>query len=124
HGAAHVDAVEVSSAVMDAALSDRMPTSKRALTDPRVTRHVDEARSFLERQPPGEGWDHIIAVHTISNAAVAASAMRLAEDFLLTRESIGTLLSHLTYDGVLYLTRPRAQIALLADLARAALRAR
>lgn len=122
HGAAHVDAVEVSSAVVAAALSDRMPTSRRALTDERVALHVDEARSFLERTD--ERWDHIVAVHTISNAAVSASAMRLAEDFLLTRESLRTLLAHLDDDGVLYLTRPASQIALLADLARAALEER
>ncbi len=122
HGAAHVDAVEVSSAVVRAALSVRMPTSRRALTNERVALHVDEARSFLERTD--ERWHHIVAVHTISNAAVAASALRLAEDFLLTRESLRTLLAHLEDDGVLYMTRPTSQIELLADLARAALRER
>src|SRR5690606_27873500 len=39
-GAAHVDDVEVSSAVVAAALSERMPTARRALTDERVELHV------------------------------------------------------------------------------------
>lgn len=118
-GAPHVDAVEVSAAVVDAALSPAAPTAGRVLKDPRVNAVVDEARSFLERSD--KRWSHIVAVHTITNAAVATSAMRLAEDFLLTRESLSSMIAALADDGVLYMTRPRAQIALLADLARAGL---
>ncbi len=129
HGAGHVDAVEVSSSVLDAARNGTIPSSKAVYADPRVTVHLEEARSFLEqndrRARANKGdlqrWRHIIAVHTISNAAVTVNAMRLAEDFLLTRESMRTFLSHLTDDGVLYMTRPAGQIDLLADLARDAL---
>lgn len=124
HGAAHVDAVEVSGAVLSAATDGSIPSSKAVYDDPRVSAHLEEARSFLEqhdRKEPGRRWRHIIAVHTISNAAVTVNAMRLAEDFLLTRESLRTLIAHVDEDGVLYMTRPAGQIALLTDLARDAL---
>ena len=129
HGARHVDAVEVSAAILQAATDGSIPASKAVYADSRVTTHLEEARSFLEQQQRRDGdtdvprrWRHIIAVHTISNAAVTVNAMRLAEDFLLTRESMQTLLRHLDDDGVLYMTRPAGQIDLLADLARDALR--
>jgi len=125
HGASHVDAVEVSSSVLDAATDGSIPSSKAVYADPRVSMHLEEARSFLEQQDRraaagvgGKRWGHIIAVHTISNAAVTVNAMRLAEDFLLTRESMRTFLTHLSDEGVLYMTRPAGQIDLLTDLAR------
>ena len=124
HGAAHVDAVEVSASVLTAATDGSIPSSKAVYADPRVTTHLEEARSFLEqhdRSDAAKRWRHIVAVHTISNAAVTVNAMRLAEDFLLTRESMRTLLAHVDDDGVLYMTRPSSQIDLLADLARDAL---
>jgi hypothetical protein len=119
HGAERVDAVEVSRAIVDAAQQAAGDAARQTLADPRVSLYVDEARSFLERGDAS--WDQIVAVHTITNAAVAASAMRLAEDFLLTRESISAMVSRLREGGVLYMTRPQAQVALLAELARAAL---
>lgn len=126
HGAAHVDAVEVSASVLNAATDGSIPSSKAVYSDPRVTVHLEEARSFLEQHERRGGehpqrWRHIIAVHTISNAAVTVNAMRLAEDFLLTRESMQAFVSHLAEDGVLYMTRPAGQIDMLADLARDAL---
>jgi hypothetical protein len=124
HGARHVDAVEVSRSVLTAATDGSIPASKALYDDARVTLHFEEARSFLEQRSRARTtprWRHIVAVHTISNAAVTANAMRLAEDFLLTREALATLLRHVDDDGVLYMTRPRNQLALLVDLARAAL---
>lgn len=121
HGAAHVDAVEVSASVLKVARDGSIPSAKAVYDDPRVTTHLEEARSFLEQQRGARRWRHIVAVHTISNAAVTVNAMRLAEDFLLTRESMRTFLEHLTDDGVLYMTRPAGQMDLLADLARDAL---
>jgi hypothetical protein len=137
HGAAHVDAVEVSAAVVAAVTDGSIPTSQALYADPRVTLHLDEARAFLQRRtvvptPPatttaadrgGRRWRHVVAVHTITNAAVTANALRLAEDFLLTREALTALVAAVDDDGVLYLTRPANQIALLADLARAGVRA-
>ena len=128
HGADHVDAVEVSAAVLAVATDGSISSSKAVYADDRVTTHLEEARSFLEQQDrrardagTTKHWRHIIAVHTISNAAVTVNAMRLAEDFLLTRESMRLFLSHLDDDGVLYMTRPAGQMGLLADLARDAM---
>ena len=128
HGAEHVDAVEVSAAVLAVATDGSISSSKAVYADERVTTHLEEARSFLEQQDrrardagSTKRWRHIIAVHTISNAAVTVNAMRLAEDFLLTRESMRLFLSHLDDDGVLYMTRPAGQMGLLADLARDAM---
>ena len=128
HGARRVDAVEVSAAVLEAARDGSIPAAAAVYADPRVFTHLEEARSYLEQQRRRDDgvagprrWRHIVAVHTISNAAVTVNAMRLAEDFLLTRESMHTLLRHLDDDGVLYMTRPAGQIDLLADLAREAL---
>lgn len=121
-GAPHVDAVEVSAGVVEVAR--RLPGAAALYDDPRVDLHLEEARAFLERRPEDRTYGHVVASHTITNAAFASSAMRLAEDFLLTREALETMLAHLAPRGVLYLTRPRQQIGLLADLARAALRGR
>lgn len=128
HGADHVDAVEVSAAVLAVATDGSISSSKAVYADDRVTTHLEEARSFLEQQDrrardagSTKRWRHIIAVHTISNAAVTVNAMRLAEDFLLTRESMRLFLSHLDDDGVLYMTRPAGQMGLLTDLARDAM---
>ena len=128
HGADHVDAVEVSAAVLAVATDGSISSSKAVYADDRVTTHLEEARSFLEQQDrrardagTTKHWRHIIAVHTISNAAVTVNAMRLAEDFLLTRESMRLFLSHLDDDGVLYMTRPAGQMGLLTDLARDAM---
>jgi len=116
YGAPSVDAVEVSEGVWQAATSSSMPNSKATFADPRVHQVHDEARSYLDRS--SKRWSHIVAVHTISNAAMASSAMRLAEDFLLTVEGLDSLVRHLSDDGVLYMTRPASQIGLLAEMAQ------
>jgi len=118
-GASSVDAVEIASGVVDVVRTDAVPTARAVYDDPRVTLHHREARAFVEASDAR--YTHIVAIHTITNAALASGAMRLVEDFLLTTQSLTTLLSHLTDDGVLYLTRPFAQVPLLVDVARAAL---
>jgi hypothetical protein len=118
-GAAHVDAVEIASGVIDVVRTDAIPTARRVYEDARVRLHHAEARAFVEASDTR--FDHIVAIHTITNAALSTGAMRLVEDFLLTRESLRTLFEHLTDDGVLYMTRPASQIPLLVDVARAAL---
>lgn len=120
-GAATIDAVEIASGVVDVVRTDAVPTARAVYDDPRVTLHHHEARAFVEGSDAH--YTHIIAIHTITNAALASGAMRLVEDFLLTVESLTTLVGHLTEGGVLYLTRPAAQLPLLVDVARAALAA-
>lgn len=110
-GASRVDAVEVNPAI-----AARAP--KALKTDPRVRWIVDEARSVAERSD--ERYDVIVMIHTISNAATSAGALHLAEDYLLTEEALETLLSRLSDGGLLFVTRPEAQIPrLLATLVAA-----
>lgn len=109
-GASKVDAVEVNDLV--AAFTPKYLTNRKELT-----LIVDEARSYVEGDVGP--YDAIVMIHTISNAATAAGAMHLAEDYLLTREAIATMVSRLSDRGVLFITRPEAQIPrLLATIDR------
>jgi hypothetical protein len=83
---------------------------------------TEEGRSFVRRS--GEQYDAIIAVHTISNAAIASGALSLTENYVLTREAFADYLDHLAPDGVLFFTRPEAQIARLFATGREVLAAR
>lgn len=110
-GAAHVDAVELDPAVaaaIPAAIAD----------DPRVDVVVDEGRSFAERA--SGPYDAIIMVHTISNAASAAGALHLAEDHLFTKEAFERLFTLLSERGLLFVTRPEAQLPRLVSTLAAA----
>ena len=101
-GAEKVDAVEINPLVAEQA-------SARLRTDPRVTWHITDGRSFLHRSQAT--YDAIFVIHTISNAATAAGAMRLAEDYLLTVNALRAMLERLNEGGLLLLTRPETQIA-------------
>jgi hypothetical protein len=111
-GAHAVEAVELNPAIAAA-------TPAALAQDPRVTLVVDEGRSYAERATgPFQG---VVMVHTISNAASASGAMHLAEDYLLTREALARLLGLLGQDGLLFITRPEAQMPRLVSTLRAAL---
>jgi len=75
-----------------------------------------EGRNFIRRSK--ERYDAIISVHTISNAAVAAGALSLSENYVLTREAFDDYVRHLSPDGIIYFTRPEPQIARLVTTAR------
>lgn len=80
---------------------------------PAVAAHVAEARAYLEAHP--ERFDVITAFHTISNAALGTGAMALAENYLLTRESLRLLRQRLRAGGVLLMTRPESQMPRLVS---------
>ncbi len=119
HGAPSVDAVEILSGIAAIVPHPALMGGKRVYEDKRVAFHHMEARAFLERTE--KKYSHIVAVHTITNAALASGALRLSEDFLLTAEAMDTFLSHLDDGGVLYFTRPKGQLSLLTALSRDAL---
>lgn len=75
---------------------------------PKVELVTAEARAYLAAHP--ERFDTIMAFHTISNAAATSGAMSLAESYLLTEEALALLLSRLSDDGVLVMSRPEPQI--------------
>ena len=86
---------------------------------PNVHLVTAEGRSFVRRSK--ERYDAIIAVHTISNAAITAGALSLSENFVLTREAFQDYFRHLEPGGVIYFTRPEAQIPRLVATARKAM---
>jgi SAM-dependent methyltransferase len=85
---------------------------------PEVELVEDEARSYVRRS--SERFDAIVSTHTISNAAVASGALGLAENFVLTREAFVDWLGHLAPSGILYFTRPEAQLLRLTATVREA----
>ena len=109
-GASTVEAVEVNPAI-----AAETPDSLR--NHPRVALHVDEARSFAARA--AGPFDVVIMIHTISNAATAAGALHLAENFLLTREAVARWVTLLSDRGVLFITRPEAHLPRLTATLRA-----
>jgi hypothetical protein len=120
--AASITAVEINPAINDI-VANRMNDYWGGLfRQPEVHLVTDEGRSFLRRSQ--EKYDAIISVHTISNAAVASGALSLTENYVLTREAFDDYLDHLTPDGILFFTRPEAQIPRLLTTARESFAAR
>lgn len=121
-GARAVTAVEINPIINDV-VSRRMRDYWGGLfNQPEVQLVTEDGRSYVRRSH--EQYDAIISVHTISNAAVASGALALAENYVLTREAFEDYLTHLAPDGILYFTRPEAQIPRLFATAREVLAAR
>jgi hypothetical protein len=107
-GARNVVAVEVNPIITDI-ISRRMADFWGGLfSRPEVRLVTEEGRSFVRRST--ERYDVIVSTHAISNAAVAAGALSLAENYLLTREAFEDYLDHLAPDGAMFMTRPEAQL--------------
>jgi hypothetical protein len=121
-GARDVTAVEINP-IINQVVSERMRDYWGNLFNlPEVHLITEEGRSFVRRSH--DHYDAIISVHTISNAAIASGALSLAENYVLTREAFADYLDHLAPDGVLYFTRPEAQIPRLFATAREVFAAR
>lgn len=118
-GASKITAVEINPIINDI-VSNRMRDYWGDLfNQPEVELVTEEGRSFVRRS--NEKYDAIISVHTISNAAVASGALSLAENYVLTQEAFEDYLEHLEPDGVIYFTRPEAQLPRLFATGREAL---
>ncbi|MFA5011895.1 MAG: hypothetical protein WC644_08040 [Ignavibacteria bacterium] len=76
--------------------------------NPKVEIITDDARSVIKRRQ--EIFDVIISAHTISASAVSSGAMSMVENFIMTKEAVKDYLKHLDKEGVLYISRPEAQI--------------
>jgi SAM-dependent methyltransferase len=122
YGAAKITAVEINPIINDVIQNKMRDFWGDLYGQPEVEVVTEEGRSFVRRS--AEKYDAIISVHTISNAAVASGALSLAENYVLTREAFEDYLDHLTPDGVLYFTRPEAQLPRLFATGREALAAR
>ncbi|MEZ4862374.1 MAG: hypothetical protein R3C14_13745 [Caldilineaceae bacterium] len=121
-GAREITAVEINPIINEVVSHTMRDYWGDLFNQPEVHLVTEEGRSYVRRSH--EQYDAIIAVHTISNAAIAAGALSLAENYALTREALADYLDHLTPDGILFLTRPEAQIPRLFATAREVLAAR
>jgi len=107
-GAASVTAVEINGIINDVLRDDPDGFWGGLFRRPEVHLVTEEGRSYVRRVP--DTYDVIVSSHTISNAAVASGAMSLAENYVLTREAFDDYLDRLAPDGVIYFTRPEAQL--------------
>ena len=121
-GARDITAVEINPIVNDLVGRRMSDYWGDLFRQPEVRLVTEEGRSYVRRS--SERYDAIISVHTISNAAVASGALSLAENYVLTREAFEDYIDHLAPDGVLFFTRPEAQIARLFATAREVFTAR
>jgi hypothetical protein len=116
-GAQRVTALEVNPIIVETVRRDPFWGDLFHRAD--VELHATEARSFIRRTEAS--YDLIVSVHTISNAAMAAGALALAESHILTLEAFADYLERLGPRGLLYITRPEAQLPRLVATARSAL---
>ena len=106
--ASSVTAVEINGIINDVLRDDPDGFWGGLFRRPEVRLVTEEGRSYVRRVP--DTYDVIVSSHTISNAAVASGAMSLAENYVLTREAFDDYLARLSPNGVIYFTRPEAQL--------------
>ncbi len=112
-GAAHVDAVEIDPVV--AAISRRF-NADAPYNDPRVTLHVDDARSFISKAKPG--YDLVTFGYLDSQALFSSMSNLRLDGYVYTVESIRTAYNLLNNDGILMLSFGYSQHFLLLKLYR------
>ena len=94
-GAQHVDAVDIDPRLVQIGV-DGNPD--HAYQDPRVTRHIDDGRAFL--QNTDQKYDLILFALPDSLALVSGASQIRLESFLFTEEALRSARDHLTADGV------------------------
>ncbi|MBZ0203357.1 MAG: hypothetical protein K8I03_10120 [Ignavibacteria bacterium] len=109
NNAKSVTAVEINPILNDLVEKDLAAYWTTGLAkDKRVKIITDDARSWLRGKRIK--YDVIISAHTISASATNSGAMSLVENYILTEEALMEYLQHLDINGILYITRPEAQI--------------
>jgi hypothetical protein len=109
YGAKSVTAVEINPILNDLVEKDLAKFWTTGIAnDPRVKIITDDARGWLRSKRIK--YDVIISAHTISASATNSGAMSLVENYILTEEALREYLQHLDINGILYITRPEAQI--------------
>ena len=121
-GAKHVDAVDINPMIVKAVATDFDAFSGGLYHRPDVKVSVAEGRHFLRRAD--KRWDLVQISGVDTYAASQAGAFALTENYLYTVEAMREVLSHLTDDGTLAMTRwlykpPRQTIRLCVILDRA-----
>jgi hypothetical protein len=93
-GAQHVDAVDIDARIMQIGV-EKNPD--RPYDDPRVTRHVNDGRAFL--QSTTTRYDLILFALPDSLALVTGASQIRLESFLFTDQALATARDHLTPEG-------------------------
>lgn len=94
-GAERVDAVDIDPRIVEIGV-ERNPDG--AYRDPRVTRHINDGRAFL--QGTDEKYDLILFALPDSLSLVSGASQIRLESFLFTEEAMRSAQEHLTDDGV------------------------
>jgi hypothetical protein len=94
-GARHVDAVDIDPRIVQIGV-DHNPD--HAYQDPRVTRHINDGRAFLENTH--QKYDLILFALPDSLALVSGASQIRLESFLFTEEALRSARDHLTSHGV------------------------
>ncbi len=113
NGAKHIDAVEIDPVV--AAIS-RQFNADGPYNDPRVTLHVDDARSFISKAKPG--YDLVTFGYLDSQALFSSMTNLRLDGYVYTVESIRTAYGLLKDDGLMVLSFGYGQHFLLLKLYR------
>ncbi|WP_221176873.1 spermidine synthase [Nocardioides pocheonensis] len=94
-GARHVDAVDIDPRLVEIGVKGN---PDHAYQDPRVTRHVNDGRAFLENTD--HRYDLILFALPDSLALVSGASQIRLESFLFTEEALRSARDHLTAHGV------------------------
>ncbi len=98
HGATHIDAVEIDPYLLDVGVRKH---PDRPYDDPRVSRWIDDGRSFLRRS--SDRYDLVVFALPDSLTLVSTSANIRLESFLFTSEAFASVRDHLAPGGVFVL---------------------
>ena len=93
-GAQHIDAVDIDPRIMELGI-EKNPD--HPYDDPRVTRHVNDGRAFLETTD--NTYDLILFALPDSLALVTGASQIRLESFLFTEQALTSAREHLTPDG-------------------------
>lgn len=97
-GVEHIDAVEIDPDILTLG---RTLNPDAPFSDPRVSVHNDDGRSFLQNSH--DQYDLVIYALTDSLALAAKSANIRLESFIFTTEAFKLVSNHLTHDGLFVL---------------------
>jgi len=93
-GAQHIDAVDIDPRILEIGTAQN---PDRAYQDPRVTRHVNDGRAFL--QGTDDRYDLILFALPDSLTLVSGASQIRLESFLFTLEALESVRDHLTPQG-------------------------
>ena len=118
--AASVDAVEINPAMLRAARRLGKDWWDGALQDPRIRYHIMDGRTFAHTAQ--KKYDLITLTAVDTGAGLAKGGLMLSENYLYTKEAFAQYLSILKKEGLIFVSRPTAQLHKLALIAGQALK--